>query len=99
MKLTKLSGKLLKFMVSQYKKTGKDIFSFADFKSQFSNYSDDFLSNALYALEHKGYVSVSPGDDVAYSTTLLCDGITAVEENTWFTKALSLLKAVKTLLR
>lgn len=84
-------------MVSKYKKTDKDIFSFNDLKAEFPDYSDDFLSKSLYSLQHKGYVAVDPADNIAYTTTLLCDGIAAVEEDTLFKKVHSFLKELRSL--
>lgn len=49
MKITKLSEKLLKYMVTEYKNHGTDMFSFETFKELYQNETDDFISKALYS--------------------------------------------------
>lgn len=97
MKMIKLSEKILKFMVTQYKNKGTECFSFNSLKSAFPDNSDDFLSKAIYLLQDDGFVRVMSADNVAYLSTLLPKGIRHCEENTILKKWYAVLKEIKTL--
>lgn len=98
MKMIKLSEKLLKYMVTEYKKQDTYMFSFEKFKTLYPNETDDFISKALYHLEDNCLVSVYSAGDVAYMTTLLPEGITDCEENTLLKKGYTAIKEIKALL-
>lgn len=99
MKIIKLSEKILKYFVKEYKNNGKDCFLFKEIKSNFNDFSDDFLSKAILSLQKDGFVKVFFADNVAYTINLLPDGIRNCEENTLIKKGYSALKEIKTLLR
>lgn len=100
-KTIKLSKIILKYMVQEYVSNGRDIFFFEDLKKIFlkdsSEQSINYLCKALYILEHDGFVSISPADDVAYRTVLLPNGIRHCEENTLIKKCYTLLKELRNL--
>lgn len=98
MKMVSLSEKILKYMVKEFTSNNICLFSFEKIKEQFPYYSDDYLSNAIYLLENDGFIQVRYGDDVAYISILLPDGIRNCEEKTLLKKGYSLLKEIKTLL-
>lgn len=98
MKLTKLSEKILKYMVSEYYKTNIDHFKFDKLKSKFPTYSDDFISKAIYLLKNEEFVNVISADNVAYLTILLPTGIQHIDHNTFFKKIINWLKEVKNLI-
>ena len=98
MKLISLSEKILKFMVHEYADRGTQCFSFETMLKEFPGYDNVFLSNAIYLLQKDGFVSVTDGDDVAYVTNLLPEGIRNREEDTLLKKGYTILKEIKTLL-
>lgn len=98
MKLINLSEKLLRYMVSEYKKHGKQYFQLETFKMLYPEETDDFISKALYLLAHDGLVSVLSADDVASETALNPLGIANVEENTMIKKGYTAIKEIKSLL-
>lgn len=75
MKIVSLSEQILKYMVKEFVSDNTDTFSFSDITEKFPGYSDEYLNNALYLLQNDGFIHISPADDVAYSSTLLPDGI------------------------
>jgi len=98
MKLTKLSKKILKYIVTEYYKTDIDHFCFAKLKRKFPSYSDDFISKAVYLLKNDGFVNVISADNVAYLTILLPTGIQHIDNNTFFKKIINWLKEIKNLI-
>ena len=98
MKLISLSEKLLKLMVTEYKKNGTTHFDFKYFKEQYPDETDDFISNAIYALQDDNFVSVLRADNVAYMSTLNPSGIVSCEENTLLKKGYSIIKEIKSLI-
>ena len=70
-----LKNRVLEYMIAKYKSTNSEAFSFTDIKENFPGYDDDTLSDAMYALERNGLVTVMPADNVAYSSALNIDKI------------------------
>ncbi|TKI95065.1 lactate permease [Bacillus wiedmannii] len=95
MKMTKLSEKLLKYMVVEYKNHGTDMFSFETFKDLHPNETDDFISKALYRLRDEDLVSVYAADNVAYNTVLLPQGIAYCEENNFLKNGYKIVKEAR----
>lgn len=95
MKMTKLSEKLLRYMVTEYKKHGTDIFSFEKFQELCHEESEKSISKALYHLQKSDFVSIRNADDVPYMTTLLSSGIAHCEENTLFKRGYKNAKEIK----
>ena len=98
MKMVSLSEQILKYMVKEFVSTDTYIFYFGDIKEKFPGYTDEYLTKAIYLLEHDGFVQVNPADDVAYTSELLPNGIRNCEENTMLKKGYGLLKEIKSLL-
>ncbi|MEB4814614.1 lactate permease [Bacillus thuringiensis] len=98
MKMTKLSEKLLKHMVTEYKKHETDMFSFEKFQELCQEESEKTISKALYHLEEKDFVSIYKSDDIPYMTTLLSTGIAYREEDTLLKKGYKTVKEIKSLL-
>ena len=86
MKLNNLKSQFLKYMVKSYAKDHKRVFTFESFKSLYPELDDDFISDALFALDEDGLVHVFKADDVAYETTLLPNAVCSVEEDTLLRK-------------
>lgn len=97
-KIVTLSEKILKFIVTEYKETGKPNFSFDNIKNKF-NITDNMLINAISLLEEDGFLKIFYADNIPYTIILLPDGIRNCEENSWIKKGYSLIKEIKTLLR
>ncbi|HIR00502.1 MAG TPA: lactate permease [Candidatus Scybalocola faecavium] len=95
MKLSKLSNDLLRYMAKSYTDDHNKIFDFSTFKDLYPDLDDSFISDALYLLEHDGFVSVFPADNVAYMTTLLPSAIRDVEEDTFIKKGYAALKEIR----
>ena len=98
MKLSHLSSEFLKYMVESYSETHKCTFSFKLFKDLHPEQDDDFISDALYLLQHDGLVKVFSADNVAYMTTLLPNAIRDVEDDTLLKKGYILLKEIRAFL-
>ena len=58
MKLNNLKSEFLKYMVKSYTKDHKRVFTFESFKSLYPELDDDFISDALFALDEDGLVHV-----------------------------------------
>ena len=95
MKLTKLSNELLGYMVKTYRATHNKGFDFTQFKNLHPNLDDEFISDALYLLQEKGFVQVSPFDGKAYFTCLDVSAIDNAENNSAFKKFYQLAKEIK----
>lgn len=98
MKTVNLAKKILRHIVKEYKATQNTSFDFSVIKNKFSNHSDEELCNALRMLNTDGFVKIFWADNIAYTTTLLPDGIRNCEEDTWYAKGYSLVKEIKRLL-
>ncbi len=95
MKLNNLKSEFLKYMVKSYAKNHVRIFTFESFKSLYPELDDDFISDALFALDEDGFVHVFNADDVAYEATLLPNAICSVEEDTLLRKGYSFIKEIR----
>lgn len=71
MKLNSLKSEFLKYMIKSYAKDHKRVFAFESFKYLYPELDDDFISDALFALDEDGFVHVYKADDIAYEATLL----------------------------
>lgn len=98
MKISKLSKKILKYMVEEYVSSNIEWFSFDTIKTKFSEQSDEHLNNAIYYLQDNKFVSVISADDVAYMTKLLPYGICHHQEDTILKRCYSVLKELRNLL-
>lgn len=95
MKLSKLSNRLLKFMVKSYSVNHNCSFSFDSFQMLYPELDHQLISDALYLLETQEYVSIFRADGVAYMTTLLPNAILKVENETFFNKCYNFLKELR----
>lgn len=82
-------------MAKKYAEDHERIFAFSTFKALYPDLDDAFISDALYLLEHDGFVSVFPADNVAYTTTLHPSAIRDVEEDTFVKKGYTVLKEIR----
>ena len=95
MKLSKLSGEFLKYMVRSYRENHERVFDFNVFKNLHPELDDDFISNALTLLNDDGFASVAFFDGVAYVTTLNVSSVRNAEENTLLKKGYEFAKEIK----
>lgn len=98
MKLSHLSSEFLKYMAKTYSETHKKSFSFNSFKALHPELDDDFISDALYLLQHDGLAKVFPADNLAYNTVLLPNAVRDIEEDTLIRKGYILLKEIRSFL-
>lgn len=95
MKLITLSNNLLKHMVRSYSENHEKLFYFDQFKTLYPDLEDDFISDALYLLQHDGFIQVQSADDVAYYTVLKVNAVRDAEENTFLKKGYTVLKEIR----
>lgn len=95
MKLIKLSNKLLKYMVSEYHETSKELFMISDFQDAFSEAAPEHISGALRMLEDDGFILLRSFDGQIYSISLHMSAVRSVEESTLFSKFYKFLKEVR----
>lgn len=95
MKLTKLSNKLLKYMVAEFYKTGQKLFMPEDLQNAFSNFSSECISDALYLLDDDGDVLLSIADGQIYTISLCMSAMRTVEESTPFKRIYKFLKEIR----
>ncbi|RBP89356.1 hypothetical protein DFO70_1113 [Cytobacillus firmus] len=98
MKLISLSEKLLKYMVTEYKKTGKEVFTFEKIQNELPEIEEHFLNKSLFKLKSDGLIKIFEADNIAYTSTLLPQAIIHVEENTLLKKGYTAIKEIKSLL-
>lgn len=98
MKLISLSEKLLKYMVTEYKNHGQEMFFSDTFKALCSDETECFISKALYLLQDNKFVSIFPVNDVPLVTTLRPNIIANCEENTMLKKGYTAIKEIKSLI-
>ena len=98
MKLNNLKSEFLKYMTKSYAEDHVRVFIFESFKFLHPEIDDNFISDALYALEKDGFVHVFDAYGVAYETTLLPNAICSVEEDTLLRKGYSLIKEIRSFL-
>ncbi|MEN3132540.1 lactate permease [Bacillus albus] len=95
MKMIKLSEKLLKYMVTEYKKHETDSFSFDEFQELYPDETEKSISKALYHLQEHDLVSILTGGDIPFRTNLLTSGIAYCENNTLLKKGYQTAKEIK----
>lgn len=98
MKLNKLKSELLKLMLHSYFEHHIRVFNFDFFKKEYPNLNDEFISDALSAIQNDNFANIFFADGIAYSTTLLIDAIIQEEENTLIRKGYMLVKEIYSLI-
>ena len=91
--------KILKFLSDRFHNEDTDFTDFSVIEEHFNDSSELELTSALALLSEKRYISIFDCDNRPYYVNILPLGVKAVEEDTFFKKAYSVVKEVHNFFR